>query len=115
MVTDLLQELLSLAKWIENTFQLAAGAKVHATRESERIYHEIRVRLAQFSEGADSAPPTDLDYCHVTSQEMLDDLRELREWRQGVRRVAPFSEGADPVPPSREAHILAHISYYTPH
>src|SRR3990167_8319320 len=33
------------------------------------------------------APPADPDYRRVTSQEILDDLRELREWRQGVRRV----------------------------
>ena len=30
------------------------------------------------------APPADPDYRRATSQEMLDDLRELREWRQGV-------------------------------
>src|SRR3990167_10525032 len=92
----------------------AHAAKDFPEQRIRRVAEAVLAALQPYlREGADPAP--DPDYRRVTSQEMLDDLRELREWRQGVRRVAPFSEGADPVPPSREAHILAHISYYTPH
>src|SRR3990167_8302530 len=74
------------------------------------IADAVRAALQPYlREGADPAP--DPDYRRVTSQEMLDDLRELREWRQGVRRVAPFSEGADPAPPAAvERAFLASLS-----
>ena len=95
MATDLRQ----IAHLAAFTAESAAhAAKDFPEQRIRRIADAVLAALQPYLRaGADPAP--DPDYRRVTSQEMLDDLRELREWRQGVRRVAP---PADPAPPAAE-------------